>query len=250
MLQVDRSGSVVLESLLRGTNPDTPSPGRIGFKEAVAVGAWYIWWQRREVVKGESVASPPQSAFAVLAITANYQGAKPNKEPRVVQWVKPFTDMYKLNIDASFYPNGTGAAGAVLRNSKGEAIAGGGWPLCNITDATTAEARALHLGLTMLDNLDLAKVTVETDSMEICQAYNGDTEILGPYTSVLADCFIISSRIGAITVQHCNREANRVAHNLAREAYVSDRFFSWDGDPPSFIIPDVTLFELYGLASF
>ena len=147
VLPIDRSGSVVLEEILRHQNPTIPSLGKIGFKEAIAVGAWYIWWQRREAVKGEQIKSPANSAFAIMALTANYQGASSGAEPQEITWSKPLPHTYKLNIDAAYFPNGSGAAGAVLRNNKGEALAGGCWPLSNLLDAGTAEAMALLKGL-------------------------------------------------------------------------------------------------------
>ena len=55
-------------------------------------------------------------------------------------------------------------------------------------------------------------------------------------------------RIGNIYVQHCNREANKVAHTLARHALDSNSSVFWDDNPPSFIVPaainDVSLFKL------
>lgn len=47
-LVVDRSGYVVLEHILRWPDNKEPMLGKLGLKEAVAVEAWYIWWQHRE----------------------------------------------------------------------------------------------------------------------------------------------------------------------------------------------------------
>jgi hypothetical protein len=38
---------------------------------------------------------------------------------------------------------------------------------------------------------------------------------------------------------HFHREANKVAHNLARLSYSSDSIFLWDGDPPPSVLSDV-----------
>ena len=125
--------------------------GSTGFKEAIAVVSWYIWWQRREAVKGEIIATPTRSAFAILALAANYQGASKGTVVHKISWTKPSLHSYKLNTDASFSLNGEGAAGAVLRNDKGEAVADGCWPLSNLLDATTAEALALQNGLMLIE---------------------------------------------------------------------------------------------------
>ena len=81
--------------------------------------------------------------------------------------------------------------------------------------------------------------------MELIQACNGELEIFGPYTSTLADCFVRTKMINEVTFKHNPREANRVAHLLAKHSYDTQSAFDWDGDPPNFIlsyvINDVTL---------
>ena len=107
VLPIDRSGSVVLEEILINKNPSVAGLGSIGYKEAIVVGSWYIWWQRREKVKGEQVKDPARSAFAILGLTANYQGAKQSAEIVKRPSERPPHNTYKLNIDAAFFPNGT-----------------------------------------------------------------------------------------------------------------------------------------------
>ena len=105
--------------------------------------------------------------------------------------------------------------------------------MSNVLDAAMAEATTLQRGLAMIEHLGYPPVIIETDS------YNGVIEVWSPFTSILIDCFVRSSRHGAIKVQHCNWGANLVAHNLARHAFDSNSSISWDCDPPSFIMPDV-----------
>ena len=57
-------------------------------------------------------------------VKANYCSVKKNVKVKEVSWSKPMPGSCKLNIDASFHVDGSGAAGAVLRNHKGEALAG------------------------------------------------------------------------------------------------------------------------------
>jgi hypothetical protein len=53
--------------------------------------------------------------------------------------------------------------------------------------------------------------------MQLVQAFNG---VIGsPYTANLADCFQRVRKIGQISVQHCFREANSVAHKLPRVSF-------------------------------
>ena len=106
-------------------------------------------------------------------------------------------------------------------------------------DAATAEAIALQSGLNFIEDMGCAPVIIETDSLELMQDFNGVIEIWSPYAAILSDCFQRARRIGNVTVQHCYREANDVAHKLARVTYDSNNSVNWDGVPPSFLLADV-----------
>ena len=127
----------------------------------------------------------------------------------------------------------------VLRNEKGEALAGGGDVLMNILNANRSEALAFKRGLQLVETLGCRPVLVESDSLQLVGAFNGVVEIWSPYTAIVMDCFQIATRIGQVKVQFCPREANMVAHKIAREVYNSNLDLFWDDNPPSFIIPDV-----------
>jgi hypothetical protein len=57
LCRVDHSCSVILEEILTSPSKQSPVVGLLGLKETILVAGWYIWWQRREAVKGESVAN-------------------------------------------------------------------------------------------------------------------------------------------------------------------------------------------------
>lgn len=54
----ERSGSSILEDIICRPKKRTPVLGMLKIHESVAVACWYVWWQRREIVKGEKVADP------------------------------------------------------------------------------------------------------------------------------------------------------------------------------------------------
>lgn len=101
-LMLDRSGLVVLEAILCSNQKDVPVLNDLGFKELIAIGCCYIWWQRREFVKGVSVAKPSSSAFAISALTANHMVAQSHKASPKMMWSKPLPGSYKLNVDAAY----------------------------------------------------------------------------------------------------------------------------------------------------
>jgi hypothetical protein len=122
---IDHSGSVVLEEILRCPLKNNPVIGLLGLKETILVAGWYIWWQRREVVKGEIVAPVKKLVFSIQAITINYGVSSHVTVPKENGWTKPPPRSYKMNVDACFFPSGVGAVAALIRDSKGSAMAGG-----------------------------------------------------------------------------------------------------------------------------
>ena len=64
-----------------------------------------------------------------------------------------------------------------------------------------------------------------------------------PYTATLAECLAKVSLIEGISFTHCPREANNVAHQLAKNSYDRKLDLIWDGGPPSFLLP----FGLHGV---
>jgi hypothetical protein len=137
----------------------SPVLGNLKLKETIAVTCWYLWWQRREHVKGECVAGPRRTAFAIQALTSNFiPAASASCVVCDISWKKPSRGTYELNVDAAFHSNGRGAAGVVLRDDRGDAIAGLAYPLSHVHDATAAEALALHKGLVFLLEIGLTRV--------------------------------------------------------------------------------------------
>ena len=145
-LKSDQSGSVVMEEILRLPQRKSPVLGHLGLQETVAVAAWYIWWERREAVKGESTKQAASSAFSIQAITVNHA---PKQNILILEktWKKPQPGSYKLNIDACFFDDGAGAVAAILRNCRGEAIAGASETFDHAYNAQAAETLALWRGV-------------------------------------------------------------------------------------------------------
>jgi hypothetical protein len=118
---VDRSGSAVLEYLLRLDFISVPGIDSIKFKELLPVACWYLWWLQRKRSRGEDVPPIHKCKFSILSIVANAAAATKPPRPNDVKWIKPIQREVKVNIDASFFQeSSTGAVGAVLRDYHGK----------------------------------------------------------------------------------------------------------------------------------
>jgi uncharacterized iron-regulated membrane protein len=45
----------------------------VGFAELILTVGWYIWWERRQIVHGETVQRPSRSAMAIVALRITKQ---------------------------------------------------------------------------------------------------------------------------------------------------------------------------------
>jgi hypothetical protein len=71
----DRSGSVGLQQLI--ISNDRPKLlSDLGLAELVLTGAWYIWWERRQIVQGERVQSCARSAISIALLQKIIWGKK------------------------------------------------------------------------------------------------------------------------------------------------------------------------------
>jgi ribonuclease HI len=89
----------------------------------------------------------------------------------------------------AYFEDGTGAIAVVLRNSRGEALAGVAEVFDHASNPAAAKAMASRRGLQLLQDIACSRVIVEADSLEIINACNGVSDVLAPYSAIMADCF-------------------------------------------------------------
>jgi hypothetical protein len=117
----DRSGSGILEVLLRSSNNVIIGLDNVGIKETIAITCWYLWWIRRRRTHGEDVPPLYKCKLSILTMVANsVKVSKPSGQGMLERWSRPSPRQVKLNVDASFHADdAAGATGAVIRDYKG-----------------------------------------------------------------------------------------------------------------------------------
>jgi ribonuclease HI len=208
-LNIDHSGSAVLEFLLMKNDNSIPGFSCVGLKETITIGCWYLWWIRHRLTHNESVPLMNHFRMSVLAITANAARAKPVPSGGQQRWSKPEVRHVKVNVDGSFYQDeSAGATGAVIRDYKGKFIAALTTFVPNLASAAASEALAMREGLCLANRLGCSNVIVESDSLETIQACTGKERWWGESATTYADCVDLSSLIGNVQFKFCQREAN------------------------------------------
>jgi ribonuclease HI len=236
VLQLDNSGSVILELLFRGQDLMMPGFAALGLKEVVAVTCWYLWWIRRRRTHNESVPPLFRCKMSVLAI-ANAANARGKPILTEYHWETPLARQLKVNVDGSFHlEEREGAAAAVIRDCEGKFIAASSVFLTNISSAATAEAMAMREGLALANRLGCNNIIMESDSKETVDACTGSEIWWGESAAIFADCVDLAALIDKVSFKHCPREANEVAHEIASNSFSSRNSYNWVDEPSDFII--------------
>ncbi|KAJ9135291.1 hypothetical protein P3X46_032494 [Hevea brasiliensis] len=126
-------------------------------------------------------------------------------------WTKPTTGNLKFNVDATLFQamNSSGFA-AVLRNDQGAFVRG-----------VSLRQMGLREALPWLLDLQLSHVEVEVDSQLIFYACQSEVEDRSVYGSIIQDCNSLVCQ-GMFSFSWVYRDANRVAHFLARDAIIQE----------------------------
>ena len=206
---IDRSGAAIIDFLLCDEAHQRIYSDPIELPEIIAGTSWYIWWQRRQFVRGETVHSPEQTAMSIRALSLNFVRAagKPKERPRLNKWPVVLSSQQVLNVDASFHvEDHTGGCGAVVRDTRGKFIGASTAYLMQIPDVVSAEAAALLEGIKLLQSLGCNNVMPRMDNIVVVDALRmneGHAMVAAP---VLEECRFLLREFGKVTIEHCNRE--------------------------------------------
>jgi ribonuclease HI len=110
-----------------------------------------------------------------------------------------------------------------------------------VLDAQMAETYALREGLRLAQQLGCSTVIVKSDCLEV-----GNFLAMAS-APIFYECYNLWREFAEISIEHCDKESNQVAHELARQAFMSKASCIWVDEPPNCIIPlisnDVTMFS-------
>jgi hypothetical protein len=99
-------------------------------------------------------------------------------------------------------------------------------------------------GLKLAKNTGCSNLVVRSDNSTVVDAINCNEGYSMVAAPVLDDCHSISLDFGRVNIDHCSREANYVAHELARWGSANNPSL-WVDAPPKFVIKlladDVTI---------
>jgi ribonuclease HI len=134
-------------------------------------------------------------------------------------WAPPEEDWVKLNTDAGFCENTGGASfGVVVRDSQGQALLSAWGTWSHVTSAEEAEALACLEGIRLMIERIGRPTVVETDCESLVAALAGTMSKWSNWAGLISEIKEASQLLPQRRLVHARREANMVAHELAKLA--------------------------------
>jgi ribonuclease HI len=144
----------------------------------------------------------------------------------IAKWVKPIPGRFKCNIDASFseVSNMVGI-GMCIRDENGTFVLAKQEFFSPICEVHIGEALGLLSALDWVHNLNLGPVDFEMDAKRVVDSFNSRNCDVTEFGSIIEHCKSLCSNFYENSrVEFVRRQANEVAHNLAKAALLSASF--------------------------
>jgi ribonuclease HI len=195
----------------------------------VALLLWQIWAARNDVIGNDTHYSSTSIGRTTLDAWQQWQDVHKQPSPLVVQhrqnrvignnsvWEKPSETWLKCNVDVAFHErNHITTFACCVRDSRGQFIrAQTKWQRANMT-VLEGKAVALLEALHFADANRWDRVVFESDSSTLVQALSspgrGDSE----FYAIVSSIIYLLSLHSNFEVKFVRRQANMVAHTLAR----------------------------------
>jgi hypothetical protein len=126
--------------------------------------------------------------------------------------------------------------GAIVRDYQGNFVAAKCCYLPLVASVEMVEAIAMKEGLTLAVNMGCNSIIAESHSLVTVEACTGKEMLWTTPAAIYADCIDISATIGFVRFCHCPREANQVAHEIAKFSSLNSLSCNWVDEPPSIIL--------------
>ncbi|KAK2362141.1 hypothetical protein QL285_087230 [Trifolium repens] len=206
-------------------------------KEDKAVFACILWsiWKQRNNQIWNNVTDAQNFVFSrAINMLQDWKAvrvvaAKPNSVQQASArnlWCRPVAGKVKCNIDASF-PLGSNRVGIgiCIRDDQGVFIlAKTEWftPKCEVH---LGEALGFLSALNWVHELNLGPVEFELDSKRVVDSFHSSNQDFTEFGVILNQCKLMFSNFYSnSSVEFVRRQANEVAHNLAKAATLSTSF--------------------------
>ncbi|KAL0002042.1 hypothetical protein SO802_015823 [Lithocarpus litseifolius] len=172
-------------------------------------------------------------------VMAEYKVACPYlvlpQAPPLSNWKAPPLGFFKVNIDATASDDERKSCiGVVIRGSKGEILATSSKVFPVSFTAEISKVVAVLEGVLLAAKMEVTHAIIKSDALSIIQAIN-DGVFGGELNHNIQNIREAASFLGWCSFCHLKKEGNKVAHELARVARITDVSQVWERTFPSLV---------------
>ncbi|XP_024039551.1 uncharacterized protein LOC112098152 [Citrus clementina] len=203
---------------------------------------WKLWFNRNDKVWNDHCRRAQRLVNAAGHCLFQWQEAKRRTFTVVedvqlghgsVCWGQPPMGWLKCNVDAGvFRSQGRVSFGGVIRNSEGGFIAVKCQSFPGFFHPREAEALAVREALSWIKHLQLSKIIIEIDCLNVYSALISQSASSNGFGLIIADCRDLAQLIGEVRFSFVRRSANAAAHSVARVGGSMSGPGEWRDVPP------------------
>ena len=189
---------------------------------------WGIWfWRNKKVWEDKSVTAEIAMELSFNNVN-EWRKARTKVKPagtetcqsdvtRERKWSAPPSGLLKINVDASIFPEAdTFSVGMVMRDQNGMFVEAKVIALPCPATVMEAESIGVKEALSWAIQRGDDCVIIESDSLLTVRALQGNKSYLLEVGHVVEQCKLLLQSAPGFVVTHIRKQANKVAHSLAR----------------------------------
>lgn len=212
----------------------------------IATVVWGVWWARNQRVWETKTVTPAVamqwSARQVNDWKAAHNKAKQNQIHHLQQerlqyatrWEAPVTGSLKINVDASVFEHSEEfSVGMIVRNHQGTFIRGKTMRFSGRVQALEAELVGILEAIRWSVEFQGNTICIESDSLCSVQAIRGQDHNQLEAGLLIDQCRDFLRNREWVSLSFIKKQANRVAHLLARLPYALNGFIVYSSPPSS-----------------
>ncbi|XP_057419187.1 uncharacterized protein LOC130713437 [Lotus japonicus] len=178
-----------------------------------------LWEARNRCVFQGQVPQLQDLMARTSLLTAPPRGS-PTTVPRALPdaWSRPSGDEVKINCDGSWVKDKPAGLGCVARNAQGLVMAAATAFPVEAPSPLVAEALAFRWCLSLASDLFFQNIVVETDCLQLYDAWYKSMHGASYLISILKDCKDLVSSFRRFRLMFVRRSGNTVANHLAKNS--------------------------------
>ncbi|XP_075659272.1 uncharacterized protein LOC142629188 [Castanea sativa] len=166
--------------------------------------------------------------------TARHGGKRREGKAIVRSSLRP--GLSKVNVDGAIFSNKKQVGiGVIIRDSAGLVIAALSRKLALPLGVLETEAKAMEVGVQFALDVGVRDVTLEGDSLFICNALQGLGEASSSVHNIIARTLHLAKSFRIVVFSHTKRQANVPAHLLAQHATHIENYVAWLEECPTHV---------------